>query len=77
MELRRPGTEMRNMVRKREELEGGQVLRWKMGREAAELENLGSSRGGKDEGVEFVVHAGSLGLEVNEGTTRADPPFSL
>ncbi|KAM1016468.1 hypothetical protein ACFX13_046904 [Malus domestica] len=24
---------------------------------------------GEDEGVEFVVHAGSLGLEVDEGTT--------
>ncbi|KAM1800955.1 hypothetical protein ACFX11_032628 [Malus domestica] len=32
---------------KRDELEGGQVLRWKMGREAAELENLGSSHGGR------------------------------
>ncbi|KAM1243254.1 hypothetical protein FF2_034504 [Malus domestica] len=31
----------------------------------------------EDEGVEFVAHAGSLGLEVDEGTTTTDPPFSL
>ncbi|KAM1159142.1 hypothetical protein ACFX19_032922 [Malus domestica] len=32
---------------KSDELKGGQVLRWKMGKEAAELENLGSSHGGR------------------------------
>ncbi|KAM1184985.1 hypothetical protein PS2_014026 [Malus domestica] len=44
------------------------------GREVESLE-LDAAVKEEDEEVEFVVHAGSLGLEVDEGTTRADPPF--